>query len=887
MARRALHDRFFRMLLRVFPLDFRLQHGSEMEQFFRAEYLNRRRQGGRMKIFKLWIETLFDFFKTAPTEHLDLLRQDLVFTLRSLRRTPGFTLVAVVTLALGIGANSGAFGFVNSLLLQPLPLSDPERLVRLHATSPSGGDFDVFSYPNFADIRSALEARVDLAAHRDVEASMRHGAAAVPARVELVTGNYFDVLGLVPTVGRLLTPQDDQVEGQHRVAVISHGLWKQAYGASPAAVGRPLRLNREEFTIIGVAPAGFRGTYGVFDTNVWVPMMMYRQVRHLGIPISRRGWGWLSATGRLGADIDLVEAQTLVDAVAARLREDHPRVNGDVGFRLFSASSLPESFQEGVSGFLGVFMLISGLLLLVACANIAGVLLARVVGRRRETAIRNSLGATHTHLVRQWLTESTALALLGGLVGLGFAEITQRTTLAILGADELGLPTGFSADPELDRYVLFFTLLLSLFTGLFFGFLPAARAGRAEPAIALKQDAGTASGGRGRIRLQSTFAVIQVVVSVVILVSAGLLLRTLREARAFDPGFDTRNLLVSSLDLSTLGYGKEEGYRFQSELKATIEALPGVDRVSLATNIPLGGGTDRLSYRIPGFEPSADRSTISLHTYAVGPDYFETMAIPILRGRPFSSADRAGAALVAVVNEAMSRRFWPDRSAVGERIQMHSDGPRIEIIGVARDIHYHSLGEDPAPHVYLALAQNYNPAVTIHVRALAQPESLVSPIAETISRLEPDMAVAPVRSFTRVLEIPLFPQRILAALTGIFGSLALALTTLGLYGTLSYLVTQRTPEIGIRMVAGAKRGEILWMVLRRGLSLAVPGLALGLLGALAVTRFLDSLLFGVSATDPLTFALVGLLLVSVTLAACWVPARRATLVDPIKALRYE
>lgn len=884
--RRPASTRLFRILLKLFPFDFRLEHGGEMEQFFRVQYREEKKEG-RMAIVRLWLDTLVDFLTTAPREHWDLLRQDLGFAGRTLRKNWGFAAVAVATLALGIGANSGIFGFVDALLLQPMPLEDSDRLVRLYGTS-SNHEFDVFSYPNYLDIRSQSQSLPLLAAHRRVPVSLNDGTEASAAQGELVTGNYFETLGVDAQLGRTLRPEDNVAPGGHPLVVISDGFWKRRFGSDPGVVGKSVRINGASYQVVGVAAPGFRGSHAVFPTDVWVPMMMVDQIRRLGVPITRRGWGWLAATGRLAPNVRIEQAQAELDGIADRLQRQHPRTNQGVGFRLHRASVLPEAYRSGVGGFLGVFTLVAGLVLLVACANVAGVMLARAAGRSREAAIRCSLGATHTHLVRLWLTESLLLAFLGGAAGLAVAALTQRGMLTLLAAETSGLTQGFSPQMQLDFRVFLFTAAISVLTALLCGLAPASRAAGASPADSLKQDAGAAATGRRKVRLRNALAVAQVMVSGVILISSGLLLRTLREARAFDPGFNTENLLVTPVNLSAYGYTPEAGRQFFLQLLARLEGLPGTQAASFASLVPLGGGMDQVGYRIPGHEPSPDRLTQSIHTVVVGPNYFQTMEVPIVFGRAFEAGDaKSGAPPVIVVNEAMANRFWAGQDAVGRRIQLGSEGPLLEIVGVARDVKQHSLGEQPEPHVYASFAQAQTSAVHFHIRASANPESLAPLVEEQIRLLNPDIAVAPVRKFSEVLEGPLFPQRALAAVTAVFGLLALLLTSVGLYGILSHGVQQRRREIGVRMVVGAPRAQILWLMIRHGLSLILSGLALGLLGAAAATRFLESLLFGVSSTDPLTFALVSLVLILVGLSACWLPALRATRVDPISALRYE
>jgi putative ABC transport system permease protein len=528
--------------------------------------------------------------------------------------------------------------------------------------------------------------------------------------------------------------------------------------------------------------------------------------------------------------------------------------------------------QTGVAGVLGFFLLVVSLVLLVACANIAGVMLARVVARRREIAVRRSLGAGRARLVRQWVTESILLALLGGVAGLVVALWTQQALLTLLPPDDAFI--SFAPNLQLDGTILGFMFLVTFLTGVLLSLLPAARAGGTDVVTALKEEAGTSSGGSRRSRLQSVFVVGQVMVAALLLVVAGLLLRTLREAESFHPGFETENMFLASVNLRPYGYTEETGTEFYRQLTGRLRSLPGVQSVTFAAAVPLSGNVDRNRFVIPGHEPSSEQPGISLDTNIVGPGYFSTMGISILRGRDFGLQDaQPGAQPVVVINQTMARRFWSGEEPVGQQIRVGVNGPFLEIIGVVRDSKYYALAEEPMPYVYGSFSQRYMSSNVIQIRTATNPAALGETVRKEVAALDPAVAVRRIGTFVQLRQAALLPQQALASVTTVFSLLTLVLTAIGLYGVLSYSVTQRIHEIGIRMALGARRGDVLRLIAGRGLGLTVIGVGLGLAAALGVTRFLESLLFGVTATDPATFLSVAGLLMGVALLACWVPAR--------------
>jgi predicted permease len=806
--------------------------------------------------------------------------KDIRYGLRALRRRPGFTATAVLALALGVGANTAVFSFVNALFLQPPPLPEPERLVRLYGSDGRAN----FSYPNFADLRARSLSFEGLAAHQIAEVSLGAGVEAENAQGEVVTGNYFNVLGARAARGRQLTTDDDANVGAHPVVVISHGMWQRRFNGDPAVVGRKALLNGHPFEVVGVMPEEFRGTYAAFASEFWVPMAMQAQVRPRGLShLENRGWGWLSGTGRLKTGVTREQAEAEVSSLGAQLREEHPAVNQNIGFTLVPARALPESLNRGASGLVGFVLAVTGLVLLAACANVAGVLLSKVASRTQEIAVRQSLGATRGRLVRQWLTESLLLAALGTAAGLFLAAWIGDALKLLVPPDF----TGFAPDLRLDLRVLLFALGLTILTGVLCGLFPALRAGRADVYSALKSGAKGATGALGRTRLQQAFVVAQIAVSLLLLVVAGLLLRSLREAQTFNPGFDAERLLLARFDLSRNGYEPERGAAFFFDLAERLRSQPGVRAAALATVVPLGPDAESYGFGIPGHQPPPGRPGIALDANIVGPGYFEAMGIPVVSGRGFDGRDAAtNARPVVVVNETFARKYFEGQDPVGRTLRSGGDGD-VEIVGVVRDIKYYSPGELPLPFIYLAFPQRYAPYMTVHVRTSGDPRDLFRTVRREAEALDPRVAVTSLTTLTELRRASLFAGRAMALVSTAFGLLALLLAAVGLYGVMSYAVSRRTHEIGVRVALGASRADVLRLVVGQGMALTLAGVGVGLAASLGLTRLLSGLLFGVSATDPATFAAAALFLAAVALLACYVPARRAMKVDPMEALRHE
>ncbi len=816
---------------------------------------------------------------------METLIQDLRYGARQLLRQPGFTLVAVLTLALGIGANTALFSLLNAMALRPLPVERPQELVALYSSDASGTDFGNSSYPDYMDWRDRNTVFSGLAAHDSVPLNLSVEGHTERIQGEIVTGNYFTLLGVKPVLGRAFLPEEDATPATHFVAVLSYGLWQRRFGADPEAVGKRLILNGQSFTVVGVAPKGFAGIVLGETPQAWVPMMtqaVTRPRRGLDL-LTFRGSRWLSVVGRLKADVSLAQADAALDAIARQLQQAYPRSNeGYAGVASFPASEarIWPSARGAILSFVGMLNAVAAIVLLIACANVANLLLAQAATRRREVAVRLAIGAGRGRLLRQLLTETVLLWSLGGAAGILLALWASDFLLSLRPPS---LP--LDLDLPLDARVLGFSLGVSLLTGLTFGLIPAFQASRTDLVPALKESSRAVGPRRGRLR--SALVVSQVALSLLLLVGAGLFLRSLGNARATAPGFRAEGVLLASVDLRLNQYTDERGQQFYQQLLERLQALPGAESAGLAEIVPLGIGGMRSTLTVDDYQPRADED-MNVDVNIVSRGYFDTMGVPLVLGRDFTGQDRTGAPGVVIVNEAFTRRFWPGEDPLGKRI--HDGGPEnpaLEVVGVVKDGKYRSLRETGRPHYFLPLGQNYSGTMTVHVRTGGRPDALLPLVRREVEALDPNLPLFNVKTLRQHLGIALFPTQVAATLLGVFGGLGLALVAVGLYGVMSYGVSQRTHEIGIRMALGAQPGNIFRLVVGQGMVMAAVGLAAGLAGAWGLTRLVRSFLFGVTPTDPLTFAGVSALLAGVALLACWIPARRATRVDPLVALRYE
>jgi predicted permease len=891
-ARRALG-----VLLWLYPPEFRAVFGDEMRDVFSRRCEEVRRRHGVLGVVALWSRTLPGLVRAAFLERvevrkasprlprkvghpMDQLQQDLRHGLRALVRSPAFTAVAVVTLALGIGVNTVVFSMVNAFLLRPLPLvEDPSRLVVLF----TGGDrsFGVSSYMDYLDFVERNRTLEGFAAYKPRLADLTQDDRTERVQAMMVTANYFDVLGVRPRLGRFFTAADDDEPGAETVAVLGHDLWQTGFGGDAGVLGRPVRLNGLAFTVIGVAPPGFRGTDLASRPQVFVPMMMQPHLMPAsGMLLDQRGWGGILTVGRLANGVSLEQARDDVAVIGQWLRETYPNLAGQ---REYSLAPLPQatlmpSDRAVVVQVSGLLFAVMALVLLVACVNVANLMLSRTLRRRREIAVRQALGAGRGRLVRQLLIESLALSSLGGAAGLAMAYFATGLLYR--------LPFPFALDFGFDVRILGFAAVATLLTGIGFGTLPALTASRLD--LAAHMGAGRGGTRRRRFGLSGGLVVAQVALSLVLLIAAGLFVRTLVALGSTDLGFETERVLVATVDPSLQGYGRGQVGAFYERLIERVGAIPGVASASLTSALP-AGADDITSFDVQGVEPAAGGRIINFT--AIGPTYFETMGIPLVRGRGFTRADDGRGEPVLVVNEAAARLL--SNIAAGDPLDARvgfdgPDGPFARIVGIAADSKTTSLRDDPQPMAYLAVMQRGQSQMTLVVRTdTMPPASLVPSLRDAVREVDPNVPAVQVGTLAEHLAAALLPERLAAGLLGFAAALALALASIGLYGLMSFAVARRTHEMGIRMALGARAAAVRYLVVRQAVFLVTVGIFLGLTASLAGGSLLAGFLYGVAPTDPTTYAGVIALLLLVALAASYLPARRATRIDPVCAFRAD
>jgi predicted permease len=819
--------------------------------------------------------------------------QDVRHGARVLLKNPSFSVVAVLSLALGIGANTTIFTVVNAILLHPLPVKDISQLAQLdtidaktHVGFANATKLGL-SFRNFQDYQQQNDVFTGLTAIQAVPLTWSGGAEPLQIAGQMVSANYFDVLGLQPAAGRFFLPDEDTKLSGNNVAVISFSLWANKLGADKNEIGKTLTLNAMPYTVIGVAPKGFKGTF-IFGSaeQVWIPTSMYPQLL-TGFAkefFNDRRFLNSFAVGRLRDGISLGQAEASLRTIAARLEKDFPKDNGgrSVALTPITEAAVGVNVHDQIALAGTMMMAVVGLVLLIACANLANLLLARAARREKEMGLRAALGATRPRLIGQMLTECMVLSLLGGMAGLAIAY-AGRTVLwsfrpPFIEQNDLDL--------SLDSHVLIFTLGISLLTGLLFGLAPAFKASVPDLAETLKMGGRGGSIGWGRNKLRSLLVVSEIALSLAALVGAGLFIRSMRHAQRMDLGFESKNLFMLAFDLGALHYDEGHGQQFLRVAIERINATPGVQATAVASNFPLGGGLARTVFPQGEDESTGYRGTLT-QLDDISPGYFDALGIPLLRGRTFTDADRKDTVNIAIINEAMANKFWPNENALGKKFHFFGDPTLREVVGITRNSVVNAIGEVPPPLVYLPVTQAYAPAATLQVRTAGKPEAVISGVRAQIQSIEPNLAITNVQTIGQIVDQGLWAPEMGAALLTVFGGLALVLAAVGVYGVLAYSVTQQTREIGIRMAMGAERSHVLGLVIGQGLRLTGAGLALGILLALAFTRQLSSLLFDVNAFDPLTYGSVTVILLFVAILACYIPAQRATRVDPLVALREE
>src|SRR5216684_4220094 len=821
-------------------------------------------------------------------------QQDLRGGLRMLKKSPGFTFVAVLSLALGIGANTAIFTIINAVFLHPLPVEEPSRLVEMFTrdtlTIDANTNFQLTgtSLPNYEDYRDQNTVFTGLAMVT-FPIPLNWGGQAEPQQLSasLVSGNFFDVLGVKPYRGRTFIADGDKKLGGNPEVVLSHSLWARRFGSDEKYIGQTISLNGTPYTVVGIAPPSFKGIVSLGRPDVlWVPITMrdYVLTGQLKDWENNRRFRWLSIVGRLKPQVGVAEARAAMKTIAANLEKEYPRDNKGRTVELFplnqSALGINQRRQFSLAG--GVLMSVVGLVLLIACVNLANLLLAQAAKREKELSIRAAMGAGRLRLVRQLLTESTVLSLLGGLAGLAVAYWGRK----VLWSFRPPFLLEGSIDLSFDARVLGFTLLISLFTGLFFGIIPAIKASGTNINEILK------TGGRGGAlgwthnRLRGLLVIFETALALMALVGSGLFLRSMQNAQQFNPGFESQNLFQMAFDLGALRYDENHGQQFFRDVIERAKTVPGVVSASVSSNGIVGGGFLGTTFR-EGEQTDPHNRGILINFDDATPGHFEAMRIPLLSGRDFTDFDRENTTPVAIVNEAMAKMMWPGQEPLGKRFFIVVDPKPYQVVGVVGTAVIGQIGEEPQPIAYFPMRQQYSPASSLVVRTNSNPEPLIGAVRAQIQPIDKNLAFTNGQTVQQILGQGLWAARMGAALLGLFGALALILASIGIYGVLAYSVAQRTSEIGLRMALGAQPHQVLGLVLKQGMLLALIGAVVGVLVALPVARLASGLLYGVSATDPLTYAGITLLLMGVALLACYLPAQRATRIDPLIALRVD
>ncbi len=810
------------------------------------------------------------------------LLNDFRFARRILFKSPLFTTIVVVTLAIGIGLNTAVFSAIDTLLLKPLPgVRAPNRLVQLYRSWPGGVDYGSNSYPHYRDLRDrSKDVYTGVAAWGFVETSLTSAGRAQTAFGMAVTANFFNVLGVTPLIGRTFVPAEAIGPNAHPVAVLSYDGWNQLFGSDTSIVGKSVILDGRDYTIVGVTPPDFHGPMPIVTPELFVPMMQINELRPgEGDILKERGSNSFNVIARLKPGVTVAQAKDRMGAVLQSLREEYPSDYKDNGITVVPQpqAGIHPMLKNAEVGLSSVVMAVVAILLLIACVNVANLFLSRARDRAREMAIRLSLGAKRRVLIRQLLVESFVFALVSGLAGLGVAW------WAIGIANGISLPMDVTFRPGLSvsPVVLLFTLGVTVLTGFLFGLAPALQATRPSLVPALK---GEEAAGESRSRLTRTLVIAQVALSIVLLVSAGLFLRNLSEATRVNKGFEANHLLIAAVDPGLQGYTRARTDAFYRQLKEKLTANPDVVAVGYATYLPLSLNESDSGVRIPGYTPGKNEN-MSIQNSSVTPGYFRAMGIPLQEGRAFRPQDDSGAVHVIIVNEQFVHRFWPGQDPLGKTV--HTHGRDWTVVGVVPTGKYFSLGEEPTAFYFTPEAQEWSYGLSIAIRTHGEPTALIPALRTAVASLDPNIPLSDVRTMDSHLGIALLPARVTGWALGVFGLLGLLLASVGLYGVMAYSVSQRTREIGIRMAIGAGSASVIRLLMRQGLTLVLVGTSVGLIGAVGAARLIRGQLYGGTGLDPVTFAVVPVVLVVVAMGAIWIPARRAAALDPVTALRQE
>jgi predicted permease len=818
--------------------------------------------------------------------------RDLRYAARTMRKSPVFVLFVVLTLGLGIGANTTVFTVINTLILNPLPVPQSSGLTAVGVAKAQSSSKASAPLPmSYADLK-AYQARNEvfrsLAGYSSPRAiTWQADNGSQQMFTELVTANYFSTLGLTPARGRFFLPEEDSTPGAHAVAVMNYGTWQARFGGTPDIVGKILRLDNVVFTVIGIAPPQFIGVNAMFGPDLWIPVAMAEQLlpNEMQNVFSDRSKTLFIGVGRSKPGVRRPQAQANVAAIASDLARAYPATNQghtiivrpirDILFASSSGTSMPILFASAG------LLIVVGIVLLIACSNVANLLLARSAARQQEIAVRLAMGASRRRLVRQLLTESVFLSFLSGVVGLCIAYAGLHLLFGVLPS------SANFVTPKLDATVFAFTLFISLATGLLFGTIPALRASRASVAEALKEEARTTGRSRTKITMGNVLLVGQVAFSFLLLMTAALFLRSISRAYDIDPGFQTKHLALFLTNTGQAGYGKAQTKAFYKDARERVARIPGVESLSWASNLPLWSRSIN-GLQVEGRQARSQADTITTVVNTVDHNYFETAGVAIDSGREFTNLDQERSAPVAIVNEKIAHDYWPRAEALGKRIQLPGEQQMRQIVGIARTANYTNWAEPAQACVYLPLEQHYSDAMTLYVRSKADPRQILMPVERELRAAGPQVMLNTlygVRTGREIIDGGLFQAKMGVALLSVFGLLALALASIGLYGILAYSVTQRKREIGLRMALGAARTTVLRLILKEGMSMVLTGVLIGFAAALLVTRLLSGMLYGVSATDPISLAGAAIVLSVVALLACYLPARWASLVDPLVALR--